>query len=80
MDNVCPFDFCTSSVHGSRCWSIMDQYYGRKFHRKQYYVCPDCVSVSRGTFKQFFELHRAHLKQGFTKAKPSVMKQGKFIF
>ena len=80
MDNSrCPFDFCTSKVHSQQCWSIMDQYYGKKFHGDQFYICPECVSISRGTFRQFFECHRSHLKRGFTKAKLSVMKQGELI-
>ena len=78
MANVCPFKLCTSTVHGSLCWTTMQKYYCQKFNGMEYFVCPSCVSLCTGTFGQFLTIHRGHFVC-FPRNKLLVLREGLYF-
>ena len=53
MANVCPYKLCTSTVHGSLCWTTMQKYYCQKFNGMEYGNIWTIFNNSSGTFRMF---------------------------
>ena len=72
--------YCSAITHSEKnCLNTAIKNYQKVFKGQSYFVCPECETVTIGTFDEFRAQHPDHLI-GFSEKKDVVFKIGKFYY